>query len=54
MTKRLKVNSPYDGNLIAEIDLDDEDRIENALATAHQLAKSRDNILPAHQRIEIL
>ena len=54
MTKRLKVNSPYDGHLIAEIDLDDEDRIENALATAHQLAKSRDNILPAHQRIEIL
>ena len=54
MTKRLKVNSPYDGHLIAKIDLDDEDRIENALATAHQLAKSRDKILPAHQRIEIL
>jgi acyl-CoA reductase-like NAD-dependent aldehyde dehydrogenase len=54
MTKRLKVNSPYDGHLIAEIDLDDADRIENALATAHQLAKSHDKILPAHQRIEIL
>lgn len=54
MTKRLKVNSPYDGHLIAEIDLDDADRIENALATAHQLAKSRDKVLPAHQRIEIL
>lgn len=54
MTKRLKINSPYDGHLIAEIDLDDADRVENALATAHQLAKSHDNILPAHQRIEIL
>lgn len=54
MTKRLKINSPYDGHLITEIDLDDADRIENALATAHQLAKSRDKILPAHQRIEIL
>jgi len=54
MTKRLKVNSPYDGHLIAEIDLDGEDRIESALAAAHQLAKSQDKILPAHQRIEIL
>ena len=54
MTKRLKVNSPYDGHLIAEIDLDDEDRVESALVAAHQLAKSPDKILPAHQRIEIL
>jgi len=54
MTKRLKVNSPYDGHLIATIDLDGADQIENALETAFQLAKDSDKILPAHQRIEIL
>ncbi|MBC8288590.1 MAG: aldehyde dehydrogenase family protein [Nitrospinae bacterium] len=54
MTKRLKVNSPYDGHLISEIDLDDADRIESALKTAHQLAQNQDKILPAHRRIEIL
>ncbi len=54
MTKRLKVNSPYDGHLIAEIDLDDAGRVESALETAYQLAKDYDKTLPAHQRIEIL
>lgn len=54
MTKRLKINSPYDGHLISEIDLDDEEQIETALETAHQLAQSHDKILPAPQRIEIL
>jgi acyl-CoA reductase-like NAD-dependent aldehyde dehydrogenase len=54
MTKRLKVNSPYDGHLIAEINLDGATRVEKALKTAHQLAENPDNILPAHRRIEIL
>jgi len=54
MTKRLKVNSPYDGHLIAEIDLDDAGRVESALETAYQLAKDPDKILPVPQRIEIL
>ncbi len=54
MTKRLKVNSPYDGHLITEIDLHDADQIENALATAYQLANDHDKTLPAHQRIAIL
>ena len=54
MTKRLKINSPYDGHLISEIDLDDAERIETALETAHQLAQSHDKILPAPQRIKIL
>lgn len=54
MTKRLKVNSPYDGHLIAEINLDGPARVEKALKTAHQLAGNPDKILPAHQRIEIL
>jgi acyl-CoA reductase-like NAD-dependent aldehyde dehydrogenase len=54
MTKRLKVNSPYDGHLISEIDLDDADRIESVLETAYQLAKDHDKILPVPRRIEIL
>ena len=54
MTKRLKVNSPYDGHLISEIDMDDATQIENALETAYQLAKDYDKILPTHQRVEIL
>ena len=54
MAKQLKVNSPYDGHLIAEIDLHDADQVENALETAYQLAKNPDKALPAHQRIEIL
>ena len=54
MTKRLKVNSPYDGHLISEIDLDNEERIENVLETAHQLAQNHDKAIPAPQRIEIL
>lgn len=54
MTKRLKVNSPYDGHLIAEINLDGATRVEEALKTAHQLAEKPDKTLPAHRRIEIL
>jgi acyl-CoA reductase-like NAD-dependent aldehyde dehydrogenase len=54
MTKRLKVNSPYDGHLIFEIDLADADQVENALETAYQLAQSHDKILPVPQRIKIL
>jgi len=54
MTKCLKVNSPYDGHLISEINMDNADQIESAIETAYQLTKTPDNILPAYQRIEIL
>ena len=54
MTKRLKINSPYDGHLIAEIDLDDAERVENVLETAHKLTLDHDKIIPAPRRIEIL
>ncbi len=54
MTKRLKVNSPYDGHLIAEIDLADADQIENALQTAYQLSKNPDKMLSIPQRVAIL
>ena len=54
MTKRLKVNSPYDDHLITEIDLDDAGRVESALETAYQLARNPDKTLPVPRRIEIL
>ena len=54
MTKRLKINSPYDGHLIDEIDLDDAERVENVLETAHKLTLDHDKIIPAPRRIEIL
>jgi len=54
VTKRLKVNSPYDNHLITEIDLDDAGRVESALETAYQLAKNPDKTLPVPRRIEIL
>ena len=54
MTKRLKINSPYDGHLIDEIDLDDAERVENVLETAHKLALDHDKIISAPRRIEIL
>ena len=54
MTKRLKVNSPYDNHLITEIDLDDAGRVESALETAYQLARNPDKTLPVPRRIEIL
>ena len=54
MTKRLKVNSPYDNHLITEIDLDDAGRVESALETAYQLARNPDKTLPVPRRIKIL
>jgi acyl-CoA reductase-like NAD-dependent aldehyde dehydrogenase len=54
MTKRLKVTSPYDGHLIAEIDLADADQVETALETAYQLSKNPDKILSIPQRVAIL
>ena len=54
MTKRLKVNSPYDGHLISEIDMDDGAKVEDVLETAYQLSKDRRKALPAYRRIEIL
>ena len=52
MTEKLKVHSPYDGHLIKEIALDDESRIQEALAIAHRLEQSKP--IPAHERISIL
>lgn len=54
MTKKLKVFSPFDGHFISELDMDDATRLETKLSTASELARRRDRILPASQRIEIL
>ncbi len=50
----LKVTSPFDGHLIKEIPLMDENQVEKLLATAHALFNDRSKWLPKHQRIEIL
>ena len=52
MAEKLKVRSPYDGHLIKEVDLDDEARIEEALATADELLQKKP--LPIPERIFIL
>ena len=52
MTEKLKVYSPYDGHLIKEIDMDDEARIEQTLATAHGLEQKKP--IPTPERIAIL
>lgn len=52
MTEKLKIQSPYDGHVIKEIDLDDESRIEQALDTAHSLEQGKP--LPTPERIAIL
>ena len=52
MAEKLKIRSPYDGHLIKEVDLDDEARIEEALATADELLQKKP--LPTPERIFIL
>ena len=50
----LKVTSPFDGHLLKEIPLLDENQVEELLVTAHSLFNDRSKWLPKHQRIEIL
>ena len=52
MAEKLKIRSPYDGHLIKEVDLDDEARIEEALATADELLQKKP--LPIPERVFIL
>jgi acyl-CoA reductase-like NAD-dependent aldehyde dehydrogenase len=55
MTNRQKeVRAPFDGALIATIDMAGTDRAEQAMATAHGLFRDRDAWLPPSRRIEIL
>ena len=49
-----EVVAPYDGSLIATVDIADASAVETALSTAHALYNDRDKWLSAPQRIEIL
>jgi acyl-CoA reductase-like NAD-dependent aldehyde dehydrogenase len=53
-TKTLRVESPFDRSLIAEIHIDDADEAEKALQYAYDLFLDRSRWLPAHKRIAIL
>jgi len=48
------VHAPFDGSLIATVDVAGASAVETALATAHALYTDRDQWLSAPQRIEIL
>jgi acyl-CoA reductase-like NAD-dependent aldehyde dehydrogenase len=49
-----EVAAPYDGSLIATVELGDADAVDKALTTAHGLYRDRDAWLPKHERIAIL
>ena len=54
MADKLKVVSPFNEELIKEIDLDNESRVEEALETAFGLSNERASWIPQYRRIEIL
>ena len=54
MADTVKVNSPYDGHLIREIEMDDELSSFEKLESAKKLARNPENSIPLHKRIEIL
>ncbi|GMT48823.1 MAG: aldehyde dehydrogenase [bacterium] len=54
MTEKLKVYSPYDGQLLSELEMCDEKQIETALDTAYRLAQRHGACIPLPERIEIL
>jgi len=53
-TETHNVTAPFDGSLIATVDVAGASAVETALATAHALYTDRDKWLSAPQRIEIL
>lgn len=54
MSSRLQVFSPSDRSLLAELDWDGPDRVEQALVTAQELHQQRNRWLPKYRRIELL
>ena len=54
MPEKLKVYSPYDGSLISELDMDDEESALKKLEVAYALASKPENLIPLPRRIEIL
>ncbi len=50
----IEVRAPFDGRLLATVDVCGEDGVEAALSTAHALFRDRDAWLPPMKRIAIL
>jgi len=50
----LKVNNPFNGDLIQEVPVNTAAEVEDALSVAHELFIDREQWLPAYQRVEIL
>ncbi|WP_343031445.1 aldehyde dehydrogenase family protein [Xanthovirga aplysinae] len=50
----MKINAPYDGSLIKEIEMQDGHDVEHALAIAYDLFQNRNKWLPAEERRGIL
>ncbi|MFK5976503.1 MAG: aldehyde dehydrogenase family protein [Sulfurovum sp.] len=51
---KIEVTSPFDGRLLASIDANTKEDIDNALNLAEGVYKDRDKWLPAYKRVEIL
>lgn len=54
MPEKLKVYSPYDGSLVAELDTDTEESALKKLKIAYDLASKPDKLISLPKRIEIL
>ncbi len=54
MSEKLKVFSPYDGSLISELEMDDEESALKKLGVAYSLASNPDKQIPLPERIAIL
>jgi acyl-CoA reductase-like NAD-dependent aldehyde dehydrogenase len=50
----MAVTAPFDGRLLAEIEVGDERHVEAALACARAVFRNRDAWLPLHERVGIL
>jgi len=50
----IQVNRPFDGTLIKEVVLQNEENVERALQVADGLFQDRSEWLPAYERIAIL
>jgi len=50
----MDVYAPYDGQMLAELEVGDERHVEAALAVAYAAYRDRDGWLPLHERVAVL
>ncbi|MGD8965619.1 MAG: aldehyde dehydrogenase family protein, partial [Gammaproteobacteria bacterium] len=50
----MPVTAPFDGRLLAEVEVGDGRHVAAALACAHAVFRNRDAWLPLHERVGIL